>query len=157
MSGDTLKDAIDRLEKTISDLRGTIVELVGDVETIRMKQAMLSDRVRKISIRVKDYHQDQHGPSIPVQDPPAQPAGIREVQRRLEDAFPVSSRLPMEMPTCTTCKHVVLKAFDFYRCGNPSLSPTDPVSGALRRITCSEARTPSGICGPNGRGWEKKR
>ena len=84
---DKLVEAIDRLEKTIADLKGTITELVGDMQIVRMKQAMMADRIRKISIKVRDYAQpqDQHGPSIPAQGPPI--VGAREAQQRLADAF----------------------------------------------------------------------
>lgn len=95
---DKLVEAIDRLEKTIADLKGTIAELVGDMQIVRMKQAMMADRIRKISIKVRDYAQpqDQHGPSIPAQDAPI--VGAREAQQKLADAFPAVDNMSHPEP-----------------------------------------------------------
>jgi len=153
---DKLVEAIDRLEKTISDLKGTVTELVGDMQVVRMKQAMMADRIRKVSIRVKDYEkpQDQHGPSIPAQDMPI--VGARAVQRKLEATLSERPEGSMDMPRCTDCEYSYRKPFSPWTCIHPSIAATDPVTGQVLPAACFRARLTDGPCGPNGRGFRKK-
>jgi hypothetical protein len=154
---DKLVEAIDRLEKTIADLKGTVTELVGDMQVVRMKQAMMADRIRKVSIRVKDYAQpqDQHGPSIPAQDMPI--VGAREVQRKLEETFSGHGQSSsMSMPRCTDCEYSYRKPFSPWTCIHPSIAATDPVTGQVLPAACFRARLTDGPCGPNGKGFRKK-
>lgn len=164
---DKLVEAIDRLEKTIADLKGTVTELVGDMQIVRMKQAMMADRIRKVSIKVKDYAQpqDQHGPSIPAQDAPI--VGAREVQKKLVETFAVMSARTMvgkehppvrsmDMPRCTDCEYSYRAPFSAWTCIHPSVSISDPVTGKVMPFACFRARLSDGSCGPNGTHFKRK-
>lgn len=156
---DKLVEAIDRLEKTIADLKGTVTELVGDMQIVRMKQAMMADRIRKVSIKVKDYAQpqDQHGPSIPAQDAPI--VGAREVQRKLVETLSGKEHVSlsaMAMPRCTDCEYSYRAPFSAWTCIHPTVSITDPVTGKVMPFACFRARLSDGSCGPNGTHFKRK-
>lgn len=147
---DKLVEAIDRLEKTIADLKGTVTELVGDMQIIRMKQAMMADRVRKVSLKVRDYAQpqDQHGPPI---------VGAREVQQKLAEVFSGKEhQRSMDMPRCTDCKHSWRAPFSPWHCRAPQIASRDPVDGVTIAMACFRARLSDGPCGPNGKHFERK-
>lgn len=155
---DKLVEAIDRLEKTISDLKGTVTELVGDMQIVRMKQAMMADRIRKISIKVKDHEKPQEVPIV----------GAREVQAKLAETLSVavmSTRMmekkqppvrSMDMPRCTDCKHSYRRPFSPWTCTHPDIAATDPVTGLLHPAQCFRARLSDGPCGPNGKHFERE-
>lgn len=153
---DKVAESLDRLEKIITSLTGMIAELVGDMQIIRMKQAMMADRIRKVSIKVRDYAppQDQHGPSIPAQDDPL--IGARAVQRKLEEKLSARPDESMAMPRCTDCEYSYRKPFSPWTCIHPSIAATDPVTGAVLPAVCFRARLTDGPCGPNGRGFKRK-
>lgn len=157
---DKLVEAIDRLEKTISDLKGTVTELVGDMQIVRMKQAMMADRIRKVSIKIRDREQpqDQHGPSIPAQDVMAS-IGARAVQQRLSETLAGKVHAPagtLEMPRCTNCKHSYRAPFSPWKCTNPLVAERNHVDGLIAPTGCFNARLTDGPCGPNGRYFERK-